>query len=651
MSHILILQNRLTPPPRWRWPLAVLAALLSGILWTGLAFLIESQSLPGVWTLLGREKFGLTALFLALWVLGLTLLCNSLFAGNLMVGLVVVILSFVNYFKVLITMIPLLLADFSLIGQAASIAGLNSSSLILRGGSVQAIAAGTVWLVLCLFFSRPLRLNWTWSALVWAPLCALALHALFWLGAEPLVYPAMGADINQAMSQATANSACGVPLGLWRAFYCSRNRRVSEEYSPEYMEEVLAQTQDYANVPRGEEGRQPHIILILSESFYDITQIDGLSFPEDPIAGFHALQEEGVSGKFGSRGFGYGTCDIELEVLTGINSGLLDNEPENSWPKEYFSRLPAVPALLQSQGYYTSMVHMYNDSVYNRGEYFGSLGFQDIYFCEDFAEIYPPAAQAENYNEYMISRKAGPYFSDDLLSDLLIAQFEARAGEGPVFLYGSSMGNHTPYPLDKFRPEEMTVTCQSGLTGEAAEHFLVCTQGLHNASEALVKLTDYFRDREEPVVIVFYGDHLAGLGLSTGGTAYSALGLAPWSMDGWALEDYAHLYTTDYLIWSNDPSYLPGDPGSRYDTGCHYLGSQLLELAGSDLPLYWRLIYKLSQTRVVDSANYHLSRGGELSSDPPGQGSDGLGLSLLTHLLYDATYGKQYVTEQLWEIP
>ena len=153
------------------------------------------------------------------------------------------------------------------------------------------------------------------------------------------------------------------------------------------------------------------------------------------------------------------------------------------------------------------------------------------------------------------------------------------------------------------------------------------------------------------MVIVFYGDLLSGLGLSTGGTSYSALGLVPWVLEDWGVEDFVRFHAADYLIWSNDPAYLPGEPGSQYDTSCNYLGSRLLELAGVDMPLYWRLIDKLSQTRITDTANYHLSRDGDLSDTLPTQGTDGLGLSLLTDLLYDATYGQQYVTSRLWAVP
>lgn len=653
MRQMIKLQDRLTPPVLWRWPLSVFACLLSGLVWAELALLVESQSIRRALAGLALHRTWFTALFFGLVVLALTFFLHCLFLGNLITGLACMILSFVNYFKVLITMTPLLLGDFALIGQATQIANLNSASLVLRRNSWLAIGAGVVWLLLCLFFARPLRVNWEWSAMLCAPLCVLAFYTIFWTHSEPLVFSVMGASTEMAMSQAAANSTCGVPLGLWRSLYVSLHPKTLEDYSLEYMEQVLAQAEDYTGNRRLEAREQPNVILVLSESFFDITQLEGLSFQDDPLKEYHALQKESVSGTFGTRSFGYGTCDIELEVLTGMNSGLLDNEPLNSWPKEYFTRLPTVPNLLRDSGYYTSMIHMYNDSVYNRGAYFASLGFSDIYFCEDFAKFYPPAAEAEDYNEFMQGHFSGMYFSDDLMADLLISQFETKtaAGEGPVFLYASSMENHTPYPLEKYSPEEINVEPISDLTGEAAEHILICAQGLNNASESLGKLVDYFRTREEPVILVFYGDHRSGLGLSTGGTSYSAMGLVPWVLEDWGVEDFVRFHATDYLIWSNDPSYLPGEPGSRYDTGCHYLGARLLELTGTDMPLYWRLIDKLSQTRVIDSANYHLSRDGVLSADLPDQGTDGLGLSLLTDILYDATYGEQYVTDKLWGYP
>jgi hypothetical protein len=173
------------------------------------------------------------------------------------------------------------------------------------------------------------------------------------------------------------------------------------------------------------------------------------------------------------------------------------------------------------------------------------------------------------------------------------------------------------------------------------------SQGVSDASAALGKLVDYFRTCDEPTVIVFYGDHRAGLGLSEGGTVYSALGMVSADQSQWSLEDVASLYSTNYLIWSNDPDYLPGEPGSTADTSCNYLGVTLLDLAGVQKPLYWQLISQLSETRLCDTAAYHLGRDGVLSNELPDTQPDRQQLDALTYLLNDAIYGKQYVTDKI----
>ena len=123
--------------------------------------------------------------------------------------------------------------------------------------------------------------------------------------------------------------------------------------------------------------------------------------------------------------------------------------------------------------------------------------------------------------------------------------------------------------------------------------------------------------------------------------------MVPTDTAQWTLEDYANLYSTDYLIWSNDPDYLPGEPGSTADESSNYLGVQLLDLAGVDKPLYWRLLSQLSRERSIDTMSYHRSAAGELTASAPREGRDGLGLSLLTDLLNDAIYGRRYVTQKI----
>ena len=638
-------QDRLAPPAAWRWPILALAGLLSGLGWTVLDLLVQSQSIRQTLAALETRSLWMTALFWGLAVLAAVFLTHSLCAGNFIVGVPSLLLAFVNYFKEMITSTPLTIGDFTLIDRLGNIAGMTRSALTLTRNSLLAIMGAALWLLAAWFFSRPLRVRWRWS-LLGAPVSALAFFLLFWVGADPVVFSPLGMDSSVAASQAVVNQACGVPLGLWRSVYKSATRNVKAGYTLEYMQDVAARTENFAGgAAAPPERKQPNIIMILSESFFDVTTLPNVTYEADPVAEFHAMQKEGVSGAFYTRSLGGGTCNVEMEVMTGMNTSLLSNEDLYSLDPAVFFSIPAVPALLRGSGYYTSMTHTFDDSIYHRAGVFPCLGFDDLYFSGDFARIYPPAAQAPDYWDYMFTRISGQYYSDDLMADALIVEYEtesARRG-GPLFLYAVTMEGHEPYTADKYGESELTVHPESGLTGEAAEQLLQYSQANANASAALGKLADYFRDREEPTVIIFYGDHRPGLGLNGGGTVYSQLGMVPADKGQWSLEDIARLRTTQYLIWSNDPDCLPGAPGSVLDTSSNYLGTLVLDIAGVEKPVYWRLISRLSQYRLIDTLEYHLSAAGELTASAPDGGPAAEGLSLLADIMNDMIYGNQYV--------
>lgn len=677
-------RDRLAPPMAWRWPLLALAGLLSGLWWTLLGQLVQSQSILQALAALGTPALWLTALFWGLAVLAAAFLSHSLLAGNLIAGVPSLILAFVNYYKELFTSTPLTVGDFALIGQVGDIAGLNRDALILSGSSILAIVCAALWLIVSWFFSRPLRVPWRRS-LLGAPACALVFCLLFWAGADAVIYTPMGIGLDQNRPQAVINAVCGAPLGLWRSVLnlsrqsydqasgtlpnlddllnseetadpartdgpektpeptqtpgseetadptqtvgpeetAEPDRTPEPEETPEPAQTAEpTQTPEPAQTTEPKKTDQPNIIMVLSESFFDITRrLEGVTFAQDPLPEFHAIQKESVSGTFYTRTLGYGTSNIELAIMTGLNTNLLSAQELYSYPPETFSRVPAVPALLRENGYYTSLVHTFNDSIYNRKTLFKYLGFDDMFFSGDFAKIYPPAAAAPDYYAYLRTRISGRYYSDDLLSDVLIGEYEKMSVEydGPLFLYASSMEAHQPYPANQY---SSTVEPVSSLTGEAADTLRIYSQAASNASAALGKLVDYFRAVDEPVIIVFFGDHRPGLGLSGGGSVYSKLGIAPENHWTGTPENFKELYSTDYLIWANDPSLLPGQPGSTWDTSCNYLGVDVLNLAKVKLPAYWQLIDRLSQTRVADMYFFFLDRAGNLSGEIAGDDPD-----------------------------
>ena len=583
---------------------------------------------------------GLMALFTGL----LTFFTRTILPGAILTAVAPTIMVFSSYFKALITSVPLTVQDFLLLGQLGDITQLNASSLHFSPLSLGCILFLVLWLVAVCLLLYPVRLER--KASLWAGAgCVAAVVLVYGVLANVILFTPMGVSTDQKLSQATVNRETGVLLGLWRGALNQVHMALNEgDTSPEELERAAQQAVELASQEEDTRvAQQPNVILILSESFFDVTRLPGVTFDGDPLETFHNLQQEGVSGTFYTRSLGYGTCNIELEILTGMNTGLLWGEDLYNMDPQVFSRLPSVPSVLRYNGYSTEMVHMYDDSIYKRTPMFEAMGFEKTYFQDDFAAIDPQATD----QAYLEGQREGSFYSDAYLSKLLIDLYEDGKGEGPQFLYGISMENHAPYDKEKYDAQELTVAFQSDLKGQAQEMFQAVVQGTHDASQALGQLTDYFRDQAEPTVIVFFGDHRPGVGLLDGGTVYSKLGLCSSDYSRWTTQEMKELYSTDYLIWSNDPAYLPSQPGERVDRGSNYLGVDLLNLAGVEKPVYWKLLQNLSHTRLNDTWVYSLAQDGTLTYKHPTTGGDGEKLDLLSTLLDDTLYGDQVATPVL----
>lgn len=590
------------------------------------------------------------ALMLGLAVCCFTGVTHSLLFGTLIPAVPVMLIALVNYFKFHITSTPLTVSDFALIGQMWQIAALNAEVLVLPRNGWLAIVAVLGWLAVLLFFSRPLRQRWRWS-LCTAGGSALLFLAVFVLAANALFYRPIGLPTTERFTQDYINENCaGVPMRLWRGLL--QQDETKKNYSPQTMENVLRAVEDEtADIPAAGTGAKPNIIFILSESFFDVTELSGVTYGSDPLAEFHSLAKESVSGHFYTHTLGAGTSNIELEVLTGINPRLLDyGESLTSWPGSRFEALPTVPQLLRDNGYYTAAVHTFDDSIYQRSGYFSELGFEEYFFSKDCADIDPEAAAAEDYWGYMFEKISGGYYSDDYLADLLILLMEEKSPESPVFLYGMSMENHAPHSADKY--ESLDVSFSADLPDEGMGILSALVQGTANASRCLGKLADYFRESDEPVVIAFFGDHRPGLAMrEDANTLYSLLGMCDADASQWTAGDYQEIYRTNYLIWANDAALLPGQPGEVRDSSSNYLGLELLRASGVSLPLYWRFLESMSVSSVAYNEYFFVDPSGKLSLPFPDDlpETEENKFTQMTYIFYDA-YHQRYVTERLFEI-
>lgn len=575
------------------------SAFAAGWVLTAVSELITTQSFADAAALLFgfTPRAVATAAFLGLIICTLGFLCRSIFAGGLIVTLSVAGLSFANYYKMLITSTPLYVQDIRLVTQVGGIMELNEASMKFSGESAAAVVIMLLVLVGLFFASRRFRPRLR-EGLISGLVSAILFASLFCVPASVESWFYGPAGSGQAAAQDTQivhNSRCGVLLGLWRSVVLGGE----ESFIPEPDEEelMLMNAQSWIEeLPDTEKDEQPNVIFVLGESFFDVTELPGVSYAEDPVADFHRICSEGVSGKFYTHTLGYGTENIELEIMTGINTRFFSwDDMIYGWEQEKLLTYPSLPQLFSDAGYYTAYLHTFNDGIYNRTALYTALGFQDMYFSGDFAAIDPEAAAAPDYWGYMYGKIAGEFYSDDYLADVTAELFYQKAGEGPVFLWAVTMENHTPYTADKFSSYDFPF--ESDLGDEAVGVLNAVTQGVADCSEALGKLVDHLAAQDEPVIVVFFGDHRPGTPLESGATVYSELGMCPANVADWELEDYAELYSTDYVIWSNDPSLLPAEPGSRMNTSSTLLGVEALQMAGMDLDEYW------SMCAVVDTVS------------------------------------------------
>ncbi len=304
-----------------------------------------------------------------------------------------------------------------------------------------------------------------------------------------------------------------------------------EGYSREKMD-AIAQVLETS--PKSEDFKSPDVILILSESFWDVTKL-GLDFSFDPLANFRGIaNREGVySGTFYTTGFGGGTVRPEFEVLTGLTT---DYMPAGCVPYQYVNeKLQSYPSLFHDMGYRTLAVHPYLSNFYQRKSKYPYLGFDETYFEEDLYEI-----------EEVTCRVRGKNISDDTFIDYIT--YFMDNSDSPTFLFGISMEGHQPYP-QKFTEEEFDLNVSSNrLDAETLNIVRQYAQCIADADKALAKLTQWADNRARETVIVYFGDHAPSLGANYAAYVQSGVVTDPAEFTA---EERLLLQTTPFMIYSN----------------------------------------------------------------------------------------------------
>ena len=354
-----------------------------------------------------------------------------------------------------------------------------------------------------------------------------------------------------------------------------------EDYSEDAVNALLDEVEAAGKIETGPNfpdsyaavEKTPTILYVMDESYWDVSELEqyGVTFDTDISPNLHALQQTSAHGRVYSPSFGGGTCDVEFEALTGYSVGFL---PSGCKPYQQHVTHPmfALPSYLKDRGYQTAAVHCYYAKYWSRNTAYPNLGFDDFISLEDMRGV-------EKVRGYYWK---GGLVTDASMGEQIIREYETlkAASDAPVFLHAVTMQNHTNYNAANY-PDDQRVhitSAPAGLKASTVGALEDFATGVRDADALLGQLVSYFSQVDEPVILVFWGDHYNPI--DSGYDVYTATGYAG------ADSSDPRLHQTTLLMWSNYSS-QPVDLGT---IAAYEISPVMMDLFGLDQPLYFQYL-------------------------------------------------------------
>lgn len=340
--------------------------------------------------------------------------------------------------------------------------------------------------------------------------------------------------------------------------------RRPEGYTVEAAEQILS---DAAQMDAQEFVQRPTVIVMMDEAFSDPAVLGELQTDRDYMPFVHGLMqgdENTVSGYLSVSVKGGNTANTEFEFLTGNTMAFL---PAGSIPYQQYIRgeIPSLASQLEELGYETCALHPYRASGWNRDKIYPLLGFSDFLSQEDFQG----------------ATSVRGYVDDASCVHKLIELYERKEKNKPGFYFCVTMQNHSPY-TDGYEAFDGNISV-AGMNNGMLEEYLTLLEASDAAFEDLV---DYFREQEEPVLLVFFGDH------QPADSVVAGIGQDP--------EETGLRYEVPYVIWANYD--IPEK--MNVSTSANYLAAQLCDYSGIPMTDYQQFLLRLSEKYPVISAQH-----------------------------------------------
>lgn len=481
----------------------------------------------------------------------------------LVYGVLLTVITLVNYYVVMFRGQAFMLLDVLGMGTAADVMG-NYSFTVPR--HLKIILFFEAAFLIFQFVFQKLELGKKSRKNLICRMGSLVILFIVAVQALPLLKNAQGVNLWNVNKDYTQKGY--LYTLLLEARYISVEK--PDGYSQQKVDEILAEnekeTSEEKKTAAGNQTVPQNIIMIMNESLADFESTGDLQTDTEILPFIHSLNKNVTYGKLHVPTFGGGTARSEYEALTGNSIQFF---PAACQPYELYVRDPeyGLADILKSQGYYTIAMHPNKAHNWNRASVYPCMGFDEFISLENWGD---------EHRELLRN-----YVSDKATFEKIISLYEEKDADEKLFTFCVTMQNHGGYTVEDRAGFEPTVKLGYDTEYPLAETYLSLAR---ESDSAFKELLEYFEKVDEPTMIVMFGDHWPKIeeefmAKLLGGNRQS-LGLV----------ESQQSYTTPYVIWTNYPSETVEE-----DFSANYLGSYMLQLAGLEMPGYNQFLMNLKE--------------------------------------------------------
>ena len=588
------LDIELSPKLPWLW-----SVILIGGCSTVTMFMIQYVILePDVFMRTSDEKLFLNVLCIAIFYLVIQLFTNNTGLTCIIAHISMLSFGFVDYFVYLFRQNEFTFSDIRSIGTGLSVAGNYQFGIHDRGAYA---ILGSILLI----------------ALIRK--CHVSFRSRIGMSVVSVLLGAV-MTVCVATNSMYVNTETWEQKGTYRNGYILnfvlgvRDSFVSapDGYSADAVAELEKEYSGNGSSYSGDYGltKKPTIIAIMNESFADLSVLGDLKTNEELTPFMDSMQENTVKGYALSSVFGAKTPNSEWEFMTGNSMAFL---PSGSVVyQQYINNTPAsIVTTLKDIGYTCVAMHPYYETGWSRNQVYPKLGFDETHFIDDF-------------DQNNIIRE---YITDQEMYNKIIDRYESKASNENLFIMGITMQNHGGY-TDTYSnfPEEIYKT---GRSYTDVNQYLSL---VHESDKAIQNLITYFEHVDDPVEIVFFGDHQPSLNFAFY-EMMNGKGLSNLTME--ELED---LYKVPFFIWTNYDS-----TEKTVDiTSLDFLSTMALEQAGIALPAYNQFLADMmEEVPAINSRGYYSKSEGAFLHLDEAEGEEAEWIKNYNILQYNSMFDKK----------